>query len=313
MTTAKPVTADHGPAWFALGHLAQLASITVFTTGLIVQKRLVADHGFADVVAAQFVLAALVMWTGLLAAGVRRAAIGNPLGPLAWGVMAPGLVLLFSAAGSRLTDGVSLSVVWGTLPLIVPLLGLAILKERFHWSLGAGALIGFSGMVLLTLDRQSIGEGSWEGNALVLAGVLCASISQIVGRFLNTGERSWPVLATLQVTGAAIVATAAAFADARLDLAWLLEREALAAMAYLVLVMTAFNFLAFNLALSRLRVAWVSIYVSLNPVVGTLASIALLGAAVRPGDWMGIGVIVAGVMLPHALRLRRPPRPRSAR
>ncbi|HET6518408.1 MAG TPA: hypothetical protein VFG47_01135, partial [Geminicoccaceae bacterium] len=42
---------------------------------------------------------------------------------LAFGAVTPGCAMTLNAAGASLTDAVSLGVIWGLFPLMVPLLG----------------------------------------------------------------------------------------------------------------------------------------------------------------------------------------------
>ena len=163
---------------------------------------------------------------------------------------------------------------------------------------------------------RAIGTGDLTGNLLVVAGVLSAAFGQIIGRRLNTRGDPWFRTATLQVTGG----TVAALAVAHLDGAWTLpapgDTPSLIALIYLVLAMTIVNFAGLNLSLSRIPVAWVAFYNSLNPAIGTLAAVLLVGALIRlPFDLVGLVIIIAGVATPHMLRIagaRAPAEPVAA-
>lgn len=286
-----------------LGHLAQLGSVAVFSCGFMVQKLLVTEYAAPTILLWQFLGAALFMW-GVCAVQRIIPVLGKRvLLTLLWGAMAPGLVMILNIFGGAKTDGISLALMWGLLPLIVPLLGFLLIKERPHWTLGLGAVIGFGGLVALALNREGAGIGSLSGNILVLLAVLCASFSQIVGRTLNKGAVPWFQVATLQVSGALLAVFALAFATGNVSgMSFAMPSQAFA-MAYLVLGMTVLNYALFNFALKQLPVAWVSIYVALNPVLGTLAAIVILDAKPRFIDWVGMAVIVSGVVLPHVYAL----------
>jgi drug/metabolite transporter (DMT)-like permease len=285
-----------------LGHLAQLVSITVWTVGLVVQKWLTPHADIAGILLVQFALAALVLWTGLAATGRLPRLDRSVLKPLVWGMFAPGLVLLLSIAGAARTDPVSLTLAWGLIPLLVPVLARLLLGEPLHWSFPVAGLVGLTGAAALLGDRIALGVGDLLGNILVIAGVGCGALSQVIGRRLNDGRRPWFQTATLQVTGAALVCAALAAARGA-DLPTPSDPAQLAAAGYLVLAMTVLNFLAFNLALTRLRAAWVAIYASLSPAIGALAGALLLGSPLRPTDGLWIAVMVAAVALPHLLQL----------
>ena len=77
----------------------------------------------------------------------------------------------------------------------------------------------------------------------------------------------------------------------------------MAELAYLVVGMTIINFVGLNLALSRIQVAWLALYNSLAPAIGTLTASILLSSLIRPFDIIGIVIIVAGVATPHLMRI----------
>jgi len=299
------VSQDRTLGWHAAGHLAQILAICLFTVGVVVQKTLAVDNDPGDVLVLQFAAAAMLLWLVLLARGHRVTWCRHTVLTLAWGAMAPGCVLILSMYGAARTDAVSLSLIWGVVPLIGPVIGRVLLGERMSWAMPVGGAIGFGGLVLLTLNREALGVGDMAGNLMVLGAAILATLSQVFGRRLNAGDRPWLVTATLQVTGAVITTGLAALADGAWASPDLTDRGTAIAMLYLVLGMSTLNFLAFNFALKRVPMAWISIYIALSPAIGTLTGVVLLGSLVRPVDMLGIAVIAAGVAFPHAIRFRR--------
>jgi len=285
------------------GHLAQITAVTVLSIGIIVQKHLAIRFPPADIVFVQFAVSAVIMWAACWVLGLLPKRMSEVVPGILWGFLMPGSVFLFTSAGAARTDGVSTALIWGLLPLLGPILARLILGERIHWSLPFGAVITFAGLIVLTFNRQAIGTGDPLGNLLVLIGVLSAAGGQIIGRILNTGTAPWFRLATLQVTGGTMVA----FVVAGIDGAWtvppIADTEAMLALAYLVIGMTIINFVGLNLALSRIQVAWVALYNSIGPAIGTLTAVILLSSLVRPFDIAGIAIIVAGVATPHLMRI----------
>ena len=287
------------------GHLAQIASVMAFSVGVMVQKDLATRYPPADILMLQFAASAMLMWIICAVLGYLPQRLSEAVPGFLWGFMSPGMVFLFSGYGASRTDGVSVALIWGILPLMGPIFGRLLLGERFHWSLPFGAVMAFSGLVILTLDRQIIGVGDPIGNLLVLAAVLTAASGQIVGRRLNTRGTPWFRLATLQVTGGTFFATIFASLDGSWTLPAADDSAAFIAFAYLVLGMTMVAFIGYNLALSRIQVAWVAFYSSLQPAIGTVAAVILLAALVRPLDIAGLAIIVTGVAVPHVLRIVR--------
>ncbi|HET6518409.1 MAG TPA: EamA family transporter [Geminicoccaceae bacterium] len=176
-------------------------------------------------------------------------------------------------------------------------------------------MVGVAGVVALVTQRQGAGGGgaSLVGDLLVFAALVCSALGQILGRYINRGEPQPLVTAALQVTGALPVAGLAALLLAAGPIGLVAAPgRALAEVAWLVLVPTVVNFFAYNIALSRLPVGWISLYVCLVPAVSTVLAALYLGAAVGPWEVAAIGVIVAGVALPSAERVRRARRDAAA-
>lgn len=286
-----------------IGHTAQLVSTVAWATGLMVQKSLTDEANTASILLCQFGLAAALMWLGL--------AITRSLPPisyqsairLAWGLLAPGAALIFSVAGAARTDGVSLSLIYGLIPLIGPVLACLLLREPLHWSFPLGAVISLGGLYAISSGRIESGEAGLHGNVLVFCGVLCACFSHVIGRRLNTEGIPWPQTASLQVTGAALATLILALVSG-FDFPDWSKTTSVTSIGYLVVVMTVANFLAFNLALANIRAAWVSLYSALIPAVGTVAAVFFLGSPLSAGEVLGLIVVTAGVGLPHMMRAR---------
>src|SRR5690606_31785940 len=151
------------------GLVAALLSVVVWQAGLILQKDLAPETNAGSLMLVQIGCAAALMWTVLL---LRRRL--PPLRAhtglnLAWGMVAPGLVFGLGIAGAARTDGVSMALIWGFLPLLGPLLARIILREPLHWTFPVGGLIGLGGLALMLSERSAAGTTDWIGNGLVLA------------------------------------------------------------------------------------------------------------------------------------------------
>ena len=288
------------------GLTAALLSVLIWQAGLIVQKALAAGTNAGSLMLVQVGCAAVLMWAVLI---VRRSL--PPPGRrtvlnLAWGMMAPGLVFALGIAGAARTDGVSMALIWGILPLLGPFLARLILGEPLHWTFPAGGALGLAGLALMLSDRVAAGSSDWAGNLLVLASVCCSSLSSVIARFVNRGRNTWFASATLQLSGATLTGVLVVLA-----MGWdppeVASAGNLLALAYLVLFMTILNYVAFNFALSRLAVSWVGLSAATAPVVGLAMAWLLIGAEVGPRDLAAAAVIIAGVALPHLWRLARRP------
>ncbi len=257
----------------------------------------------------QFGLAAIIGWALIL---VFRGPPprGFPIGrALLFGAIAPGGAITLSAAAMTLTDIVSVTVIWGLAPLLIPLAGRLFLGERLQPLAYAGATGGFILVSWLVTHRQMTGEGDLYGNILVVAGILCATASQILGRSINMGGGfPYPYVAMAQIAGAAMVAVTvaciASIVTGRLGIPapepfdfWLL--------GYLVVFCSIVTFLSYNFALRHLPVAFVSLYFTLIPAIGTILGTLVLDTEVSFSEGLIVAGIVACVALPSVARIHR--------
>ncbi len=284
------------------GTAAQLFSITVWQSGLIVQKVLVENISAGSIMVVQFGIAALLMWIHLLCSRQIATISHISFRAIAWGMMAPGLVFWFGILGAARTDGVSIALIWGLQPLMGPVLARLLLGEKLHWTVCFGGLVGATGLAFLTLNRSAAGISDVGGNLMVLVAVVLSTLSLIVGRFLNFGSNRAASIATFQVTGAFVVACIFTFAT-RWTPPDLSDTAAVGAFAYLILFMTVLNFFAFNFSLARIPASWLALNGAFAPVIGLFCAWALLGANIRGFDLRCAGLILCGVVFPHFWRL----------
>ncbi len=189
------------------GHLAMVGSVSVYAIGLVVQKQLALTVPFAQIAFWQFGIAAMVLWTLSLATspGLKLKPL-HLIAGLVWGMIAPGASLMINMIGARSTDGVTMMMIWGLLPLVAPLIGPIVIGERFRPIIVFSAIIAIGGVWVGVGDRMALGWSAIEGTPLVGLAVVMAGCGFVLGRWLNRGDVSWHRFAALQVTGAALVA-----------------------------------------------------------------------------------------------------------
>ena len=293
---------DRGPL---TGHAAMIGSVSLYAVGLILQKQLVGSVPFPLIAFWQFGLAAVLLWTLTLSIAPRlKLKPANILAGLAWGMIAPGGSLMVNMIGARHTDGVTMMLIWGLLPLVAPLIGPLVIGERFRPIILLAATVAIAGVWLGVGDRAALGWSSIDGALLVAVAVIMAGSGFVLGRWLNRGGGPWHRYAALQVSGAALIALLFAALGPSLSPAPFADPRSAAIMAYLVMGMTVLNFLVFNLALARIPVAWASIYTALNAPIGAIAAFVLLGDEIRGRDALMILIVTVSVALPHYVEWR---------
>lgn len=291
------------------GHLSQFLAVTLLSSMLVVQKSLLSTWSPWIVVTVQFSVAAIVGWLCLLLfTGLPSRSL--PFGKaILFGIIAPGGTVTLSTLGAAQTDAVSMVVIWGLAPLVAPLAGRLFLGEKVRLSAYTGALIGFALVIWLVNSRQVSAEGSLTGNLLVLAAILCSTISQVLGRVINRGSR-YPSLsiAVLQLSGAAITGVSATVIATLIGVVSVRGAEMTPSIAmqfvYIIVPGTFITFWLYNVALSHLPVAFLSLYITLVPAFGSILAAVFLGAELSWSEVLAVAGIVAAVALPSIDRIR---------
>ena len=231
-----------------------------------------------------------------LPAGILLLLLRPRLPTLAWGRLfllascniTAFFALLFLAA-YRLPGAVA-GTLGATLPLILLLLSWALDRQRpaLRWLLPA--LLGLAGVMLL-LD---------PGARLDTTGVLCALGATVLIALSARWMQRWELGDLWVLTGWQLFIGGLLL----IPLAWLASgampwphREALPALAYLVLINTALAYWAWLWGLRRLGTQTMGMLALTNPLVAVSLGVWLVGEQLDPAQWWGIGSILFSLLL----------------
>ncbi len=255
---------------------------------------------------ATLALLRLVLGSLVLLPLARLDPVGPPLSrgdrwKIAWmGVLgfAGAFVLAnWGIAASTATNAALLIVVE---PVSLMLLGPLLLGERLARREAVGATLAVAGAVLVVVNGiPGVTETfapHWRGDVLlILSGLAYASYSlfgrDVLGRHGPLRVTAWSILWGV---AALLPLAAAEWADGRRPV-W--TRAAVAGTLYLALVITAFAYLAWNWALRRVEAARAAIFLNVQPVVGALLGVALLGEPLTAFTLGGGALIVTGLAI----------------
>lgn len=229
--------------------------------------------------------------------GVRRQVADRPAWPMlllgAFGVVLyagcyySGMALIGVAIGNVLALGSG--------PVFAALLELVVEHRPIErmWALATATSI--LGIVLLALAADSApGFNPLAGVALELAaGFGYALTSWSAARLIGRGRPARPVMATTFALAAVILLPV--FVLARPGP--LLQPRGLVILAYLALIPMALAYLLFGYGLRGLAASTATTLALAEPVVATLLAIAVLHERVDAIGWVGLVVIVVGLLL----------------
>lgn len=214
-----------------------------------------------------------------------------------------GFPVLFST-GQRLTSALHGGLILAALPIFTGLYAAAFERRMPSRRWAAGCAVALAGEAALIGVRSgpAAAAGSLAGDALVLASALLASLGYVAGgRLAQTGYSSrgatfWGVL----LAGAVVLPIAAL----RGDLGAVTAHGAapLLCVLYLAVGVSILGYVAWYWALAKGGIARIGMLQFLQPVVGLVLAVLLLGERLTVPLLLAAGCILGGVLLAQRAR-----------
>jgi drug/metabolite transporter (DMT)-like permease len=205
--------------------------------------------------------------------------------------------LLFSLGLARTSAGHG-ALLLGILPVLTGMIAAALDRrapERRWW---LGCAVAVVGTVLLVDERFGLAGtgGDLIGNLLVLAGAVAAAAGYVTGARAAREIGTWPVTLWGLLIGAVLLMPALPFtlADAGLGSAGI---GPWSAVFYLAVVSSIVGYGAWYWALGRGGIGRTGLAQFVQPVVGLMFAVALLGEPLTWPMLVAAGVILGGVAL----------------
>jgi drug/metabolite transporter (DMT)-like permease len=274
---------------------------TIYGTSYVVARAALDTVPPATLALARFALGGLV----LLPFALREPGAASPWGSDRWLVFWMG-VIGHAAAYALLYSGLALSTATSGALLIVvepvSLIGLGawLLRERPGRFEALGAVVALTGAVLVVvngipgLSRSLLPR--WRGDLLMIAAGVAFAVYSVLGRPLLARHATLPVTVwSIAWAVAALLPLAALEWLEGLRPTW--TAAAVLGTVYLALVVTAIGYVLWNQALARLATPRVAVFLTIQPVVGALLGVVLLGEPLTPFTAAGGALIVAGLVL----------------
>jgi drug/metabolite transporter (DMT)-like permease len=214
-----------------------------------------------------------------------------------------GFPLLFSI-GQRQTSALHGGLILAALPLFTGLYAAAFERRLPSRRWAAGCAVALAGEAALIGFRTgpAAAAGSLAGDALVLASALLASLGYVAGgRLAQTGYSSrgatfWGVL----LAGAAVLPAASLRGDLGAVAAH--GMPALLCVLYLALGVSILGYVAWYWALAKGGIARIGLLQFLQPVVGLVLAVLLLGEPLTLPLLLAAACILGGVVLAQRAR-----------
>ena len=200
-------------------------------------------------------------------------------------------------SGLRRTSAINATVLVATIPLFTALFSVVTRREPPRARFALGTLVALGGLLLVVrLERMSLGADHLVGDALIVCnslvyGVYLALARDLILKHGGAAVVRWAFLAgtllALPVGLIPLVTAAPSFGP-----------RVIVALAYVLLVPTAFAYATNAWALQRVPASVVSVFIYLQPVIATALALTV-GAPLAA--WLSVAVTTEALTLRTAL------------
>jgi drug/metabolite transporter (DMT)-like permease len=186
-------------------------------------------------------------------------------------------------------------------PMMVALIGLAFGKRPSKLEI-VGMLIGFGGVIFLVQGK------SFSVSTVGLLAMFGATFSWSLGSVLQTtrlplAPGPMGFASEMLCGGAVLLAISLAMGE---KISYPLDARALLAWGYLIVFGSLVAFSAYLFLLANVSPALATSYAFVNPVIALFLGVWLGGEIVQKNEWLACGVILFGVLMFFAARLKTP-------
>lgn len=181
--------------------------------------------------------------------------------------------------------------------------------NRLAWS---GLVIGLAGTALILLPRAPTGTappspwGPLVPELVILLGCMGWSLGTVLQRNTHSSFDLLSFTALQQIAGG-LMLLVVGIASGELASGWQWSGEAAWALAYMAVVSSCIAYTAYAWLTQNVAPSQVGTYALVNPAIATLLGWLALDERLAATQWIGMAVILAGVLLvnwPGSLRLR---------
>ena len=184
------------------------------------------------------------------------------------------------------------SIIASSMPLMVAFAGWIVFRDKLAPLALIGLIAGFVGVSLIMGLRLS-GGADLMGLALCVAGALALTVATLSVRGASEGGNVMMVVGLQMIVGAVALGVASYFTE---DIQVTMSASLIMAFVYTTLVPgLAATFVWFQLV-NRIGAIKAATFHFLNPFFGVLIAAILLGEAMSLLDFVGVGIITAGIL-----------------
>jgi drug/metabolite transporter (DMT)-like permease len=278
---------------------AMIFTVAVWGVGPVFLRTLSTDLGPSDHLAIRYTIVTVIYGLSLAVFGGWR--IDREDWPRLLVISLIGMIgyNIGSAFGfAHVSAGIG-SLIIGTQPLLIALMGSLIAKERLTMAALIGLPVGFLGVVLLVWQDLSVSVDSMSflmGCGLIFLSGLAWAVYVVVSKPLIQKYGSFSITA-LSLSLCSVVMVPMLARPSTLDTLSTMSARSWMELGYIAIISTMVASITWNWAASRLTAAASGAFLYLIPIIGVAAGALILGESVTSGMVTGGALILAGVAI----------------
>src|SRR3990172_931947 len=199
---------------------------------------------------------------------------------------------LFPLAQQHVSSAVA-GMLNGGVPLVAAAIGAAMLRALPGRMQLAGLVLGFTGIVLISLPELGEGSSGAIGVAMIVGADLCYGLAIVISAPLQRRYGALPVMARMLAFAAVWTAPFGLVSIADSSFSW----SAVGSVAVLGILGTGLAFVLMGNLVANVGSTRASFVTYLIPVVATISGIIVRNEAVALVAIVGVGLVIAGAAL----------------
>jgi drug/metabolite transporter (DMT)-like permease len=285
-----------------LPYAAITVAMVIFGFSFYFTKDALSHAGTFQLLGFRFLAAAAIL-TVLAACGLVKLRLTKQKLPglLLIALFQPVLYFIGETVGVKLTSASESGVIIALIPIFVPLLSVAVVKEKISLARWLAIAVCVAGVVLIIFSKGFEGSGGHlAGIAALLSAVFAASFYTTVSARASHGCTPMEVTFIMMWAGAIVFnaigfSTAAAQSQMQAYTAPLADGRFLLDLLYLGVLSSIVAFFFLNYSLSKLEATTVGAFENLVPVISMFAGVVVGGEKLVILQYAGAALILAGI------------------
>lgn len=184
------------------------------------------------------------------------------------------------------------AIIASSMPLLVALIGWAVLRERVAPLGVLGLVMGLAGVGLI-MGARIAGDVDMFGVMLCVIAALALAVATLTVRGASSGGNLMTVVGLQMLVGSAVLAVVA-FALEDMTINWNMQLGL--AFAYTTIVPGVIATFIWFVLVARIGAVKSATFHFLNPFFGVVIAAVLLGETLGPFDLVGVAIITVGIL-----------------